>query len=683
MANQGIRGTVVLQGTTTGISGLIVRVFDADGMVGEDGEDYLGEATTASDGKFEVTYSRFAYGVFEFKPDLVVRVYDPFLRMLYEHSEKNVTDTMRVLVNPIALVPNDASGLLPTNAMRALPSSIPKGTPRFISPGNKVRFYLDNEQLWKDFIARIRSATTSINVTQLITEPEEMIAQFPAGFDPQNPPLNQAVPIINISDELKKAATQNNVTVRMVLSFPDDVKEPQSVAGELVRYVQGKLESVTESLKFFQGSTVQMRKFKTSIVAPMHAKMAIIDGSEAWLFGSPFTQQAFDTPEHKIKDARRGVKAFGSSAFGVLYPFHDVSARIVGPAVQHLDETFGELWAQSDGSGSAYTPIATAPAATLPAGENSSNWVDTPMQVLRTLTGNRTGYFKEGETSVLEGYQRAISGAQKYIYIEDQYLWAEDLYETIKQALKKSNGPDVILVGNLSLDVPGYQERQENTLKSLKAFAAKVNASHRLGIYTVWLHEPGASAGSKSRIQPLYIHTKVAIVDDTWATVGSANTDGNSLNVSHTGGCLYGLVKNESDYASKWGPPVQHAATVRTVQPQRNVEVNVALFNGFAGQPASQAPQKLREALWMEHLGVTGGVPSGSGNWVKVWQDKADAKLAGLKAKPPTVSQYPRALPFKFRTKPKCYLKALDVSTRAVEIVDEFPDFDLKKGKWT
>ncbi len=140
-------------------------------------------------------------------------------------------------------------------------------------------------------------------------------------------------------------------------------------------------------------------------------------------------------------------------------------------------------------------------------------------------------------------------------------------------------------------------------------------------------------AHTKPRLIRDYVHAKTAVVDDQWATVGTANLDGVSLSLS------------EQEYAARtflFGPD-------RTDPNLRGSEVNAVIHD-----PAAAAD--LRKKLWAEHLGLlttTGdrdfAHPSlqtpPSGGWLKVWNDAATLKVIGLKTAANTVVKS-RFLPF-------------------------------------
>lgn len=82
------------------------------------------------------------------------------------------------------------------------------------------------------------------------------------------------------------------------------------------------------------------------------------------------------------------------------------------------------------------------------------------------------------------------------------------------------------------------------------------------------------------RVGRIYVHSKVAIVDDEWATIGSANLDGVSLLLS--------------EHAERLG----RAET-------RVTEANIVVLGAGAGGTSNDLPAQLRKKLWAEHLGFS------------------------------------------------------------------------------
>ena len=124
----------------------------------------------------------------------------------------------------------------------------------------------------------------------------------------------------------------------------------------------------------------------------------------------------------------------------------------------------------------------------------------------------------------------------------------------------------------------------------------------------------------RPRLLPVYIHAKVAIIDNTWATVGSANLDGLSLDSSLPSDILNGLFHRDE---------------------QRAIEVNGVFFDTKA--PPDNVVDVLRRKLWSEHLGFltehgTPNITAGplqtankpTAGWLKLWSDRANAMLQHL-----------------------------------------------------
>ena len=131
----------------------------------------------------------------------------------------------------------------------------------------------------------------------------------------------------------------------------------------------------------------------------------------------------------------------------------------------------------------------------------------------------------------------------------------------------------VIVLLNIEPDVPFYPFKQRRLITRIReSDRPDATGPQRFGVFTRWTHE--SSARPRPRILPVYVHAKVGIVDNIWATVGSANLDGLSLDSSLPSDILNGLFNRDE---------------------QRAIEVNGVLFNsdGSARQrrrhPAPQA----------------------------------------------------------------------------------------------
>ena len=112
------------------------------------------------------------------------------------------------------------------------------------------------------------------------------------------------------------------------------------------------------------------------------------------------------------------------------------------------------------------------------------------------------------------GYGKALRKARRLISIEDQYLWSPDVARAIDEALRSSPDLRVLAVlppvpdqASTLSRVPQDFARQE-TLELLEGAGGG-----RVAVYSLENH-----AG-----RPVYVHAKVCVMDDAWATVGSDN----------------------------------------------------------------------------------------------------------------------------------------------------------------
>jgi phosphatidylserine/phosphatidylglycerophosphate/cardiolipin synthase-like enzyme len=331
-----------------------------------------------------------------------------------------------------------------------------------------------------------------------------------------------------------------------------------------------------------------------------HAKVVIDRGIEAVVLGSPFAQVYYNDPTHLFDDLRRG----GEASKG---PIHDMSVAVRGGAVGYFEELFDNHWniATPDDTLPVTPTLPSAPASL----EDGEFFAD--VQVVRTLD-QMFAPATAGEQGVLEAYLRAIHLAERFIYIENQYFNNDTITEALVAALKKNTALQLILLVNAAPDMPLYMGWQQKAIKRiLGSFPNATEASKRVGVFSAWVHASKESQGqSNPAILDMYLHTKSALIDNRWATVGSANLDGASLDYVQ-----YARAFFDSDV--------------------RNTEANLVVFEETA--PAVSAVDALRRRLWSEHLGISDPADpvlddAPGKDWVAAWRSKAANKLAKIKA---------------------------------------------------
>jgi phosphatidylserine/phosphatidylglycerophosphate/cardiolipin synthase-like enzyme len=214
-----------------------------------------------------------------------------------------------------------------------------------------------------------------------------------------------------------------------------------------------------------------------------------------------------------------------AGAYGPNPPWHDVQLAMRGPVVGALDLSFRERWrdpAPLDQHG----PISTLQDKLRHADLTADRLPDQPpdppecgplaIQVLRTYPSMRPayGFAPLGEQTVARGYTKAIKRARRLIYLEDQYLWSTEVADLFAGALREHDGLHLIAVVPRHPDVDGRFALPPNQVGREKAIElCRKAAPERVHVFDVENHEG----------TPVYVHAKVCVVDDVWASVGSDN----------------------------------------------------------------------------------------------------------------------------------------------------------------
>jgi phosphatidylserine/phosphatidylglycerophosphate/cardiolipin synthase-like enzyme len=214
-----------------------------------------------------------------------------------------------------------------------------------------------------------------------------------------------------------------------------------------------------------------------------------------------------------------------ASAYGPTPPWHDVQLMLRGPAVAALDTVFRERWDDpmdpDEGNPIAHVvdrlrrsrmyadrlPPQLPPPP--PAGPHL-------VQNLRTYPAIRPPYSfaPDGERSVARGYSKAIKRARRLIYLEDQYMWSGEVAQLFADALAEHPHLHLVVV------VPRVPD-QEGALASRPQYVGRWQAlemCRRAGRDRVHVFDVENHEGT-----PVYVHAKVCVVDDVWASVGSDN----------------------------------------------------------------------------------------------------------------------------------------------------------------
>lgn len=263
--------------------------------------------------------------------------------------------------------------------------------------------------------------------------------------------------------------------------------------------------------------------------------------------------------------------------YGSRPPWHDVQLEVRGPAVGDLDLTFRERW--EDPTPLNHSGLAQAwmsrllkhdrvtrdlPSRLSPPPSRGGHAV----QVLRTYPKRRPSYpfAPAGERSVARAFAKAVGRARSLIYIEDQYLWSTEAARILADALRRHTDLQLIAVVPRYPDKDGRLSGPPSRFGQSRALAIlKEAGGERVGVFDL--------ANQEGR--PIYIHAKVCIIDDVWASVGSDNLNRRSW--THDSELSCAVIDSERDAR----PPVDP---------------------GGLGDGSRTFARDLRLTLWAEHL---------------------------------------------------------------------------------
>jgi phosphatidylserine/phosphatidylglycerophosphate/cardiolipin synthase-like enzyme len=237
-----------------------------------------------------------------------------------------------------------------------------------------------------------------------------------------------------------------------------------------------------------------------------HQKIAVIDDAMAFCGGIDLTVDRWDSRAHLHDNHSR--RTFGRS-YG---PRHEMAAAVDGAAARALGEQALARWRTA--TNQTLAPIAA----------KHTTWPSSLEPMLRNVDVGIARTLPEldgrGEVREVEALNlAAIAAARRTIYLENQYLAARRLVDALATRLKEDDGPEIVIVlprrGNNPLERQAMDSARQRLIQVLWA----ADDHHRLGVY--W---PVTDGGT-----PIYVHSKVLVVDDRFMRIGSSNLNNRSM----------------------------------------------------------------------------------------------------------------------------------------------------------
>ena len=266
-------------------------------------------------------------------------------------------------------------------------------------------------------------------------------------------------------------------------------------------------------------------------IESLHQKIVIVDGTHAFIGGIDMLIELngdfdrWDNHLHQLFSPLRRNDVDVSP-----HPWHDAHAVIEGPAVGDVELNFCQRWNDVVQRHNWDNQL-LVPEHALPPPLQSKSQV----QVARTIPGHTYSFApKTGIQGIAQLYAKALGNAQQFIYLENQYFWLHAYYG-IDMPFLGTDSPDMernlrelgaalrrgVTVAIVLPDHPNAGRAFTDAgLTRLRAEAPEAVAQGRLQVFCL---ATSTTIDGDEHYRPIYVHAKVAIIDDLWATVGSGN----------------------------------------------------------------------------------------------------------------------------------------------------------------
>lgn len=470
----------------------------------------------------------------------------------------------------------------------------------------ECEWLIDNAAAYNRIIESIVGAKFSIRISQLAFD-ADCIAYGTAGS-----------PDVSLAGIVAAAARDRGVDVRILMN--------QTLL----------LDTVTPLRKWLAAHSAKAVRVKGVSRFPqlLHAKMIVVDDAEVFLVGSPFVNGYWDDSRHAPTDSRRPMRELGGR------PLHDVSVRLTGSPVVEAAVMFDEWWKTANGE-CVEDPSPPAPPASHVPRAPSRN---AAVHLASTCPGSPA---RRGRKDILTACLDGISRARSLIYIEHQYLSARPVVKALTEALENNSELELIVVLNQNPDITAYRRWQNDRLSQ-----SGLGDHPRVGVFSLW--SATTRGGRIEAATQIFVHSKVMVVDDEWAMVGSANLDGVSLH----------------SYGDDFAGPVAR----RLFRNVRNFDANAIVRDGCDDVPANGFVSALRWKLWSEHLGMSARAMDSrpAAGWLPLWRKRARENVLALKSNDSRHRYHGSVLPYSTKATPAKQWLQLGISLMTSSRVLEF-----------
>jgi phosphatidylserine/phosphatidylglycerophosphate/cardiolipin synthase-like enzyme len=357
-----------------------------------------------------------------------------------------------------------------------------------IAAANRAAFLIDNEAFFTAAFEAVNQARRSILLLGWGFDPRTRL--FPDGYDGPDDPDEIGRVLVEL------ACARPELDIRLLIWKS---ALPISASQEFFPH---------KARKYFRNTPVH---FVLDDAVPFgachHQKVLVVDDRVAFCGGGDISVDRWDSPAHLDDDARRMMPKQEEHV-----PRHEVMMLVDGPAAKALGDLARERWRR-----------ATDETPPEPEDAGGDPWPDhVPAHLTNVqLAIERTEPAWKRRPMVDEIRRltlASIAEAKDCIYLENQYFTSPLVTEALAARLGEPDGPEVVLVS--TRHAPSWfdhltMDRARGTM------IWRLRAADVFGRFRAYC--PVTSGG-----ETIIVHSKVTVIDDRIARVGSANLNNRS-----------------------------------------------------------------------------------------------------------------------------------------------------------
>ncbi|XP_049850459.1 uncharacterized protein LOC126322621 [Schistocerca gregaria] len=205
--------------------------------------------------------------------------------------------------------------------------------------------------------------------------------------------------------------------------------------------------------------------------------------------------------------------------------WHDLQVLVKGEVTRHLYLHFAQRWSHAFSKDVNKTrELAVPPRLTTCRAQKQTEWPSVHANCVAKLGRVWTNVLDGNH--LFEDYCRMIKSSRRFLYVEHQYPF-QNVYLTqlMCEQLKTNSDLQLIILTAAKTDLPRgligdlFDWSQDHIVRHINHIYSV--APNRVGIYSLVTQNPD----DPRHLEPIYVHSKLCIIDDQWMIAGSTNMD--------------------------------------------------------------------------------------------------------------------------------------------------------------